>query len=186
MSETIQAKTGERSQHDGQPPAGDDRGPGQQCFRRIDHIAIAVHDLEDAIQFFTEVLGFRLERRLAIRGARTGMNSAEMEHSGIRFVLCQGTEPESQVSKLLAHAGPGVAHIALEVDDVHGTVDELKSRGLRFDTPVIEGPGLRQAFSSRCANSGLSFEFIARNGEEGFLADNVQQLFDQLERSGAY
>ncbi len=115
------------------------------------------------------------------------MRSAELESGGgLKFVLCQGTEPESQVSRLVSEFGPGVAHIALEVDDVARTVDELRRRGLGFDTSVIEGPGLTQSFSSRDRNTGLSFEFIKRNGEHGFVDDNIQSLFDQLERSDSY
>jgi methylmalonyl-CoA/ethylmalonyl-CoA epimerase len=155
-------------------------------YERIDHIAIAVRDLEQGIALFEGVLGFRLMRRLEVKGQRTGMISAEMEYNGIKFVLCQGTEPESQVSKLIENYGPGVAHVAVAVDNVHETVSRLRARGLNFDTSVIEGPGLHQAFSSRCTNSGLSFEFIRRGEEEGFLESNVQQLFEQLERSGAY
>jgi methylmalonyl-CoA/ethylmalonyl-CoA epimerase len=155
-------------------------------YHRIDHIAFAVRDLEAGIRMFETVLGFTLVRRLQIQGKRTGMVSAEMEHNGLKFVLCQGTEPESQVSKLIAHYGPGVAHIAVEVTDPHATVQELTARGLTFDTSVIEGPGLQQAFSSRCANSGVSFEFIRRTSEQGFLEANVQELFDQLENSGKF
>ena len=155
-------------------------------YHRIDHIAIAVPDLEIAIPFFSDILGFNLIRRLETKGKRTGMISAEMECNGIRFVLCQGTEPESQVSRLIEKHGPGVAHIALAVDDVHAMVKDLSSRGMKFDTSVIEGPGLQQAFSTRDGNSGLAFEFIARGGEEGFLQSNVQALFDQLENSGSY
>ena len=155
-------------------------------FARIDHIAFAVHDLEAAVEFFGGVVGFELVRRLETRGKRTGMISAEMECNGIKFVLCQGTEPESQVSKLIEHFGPGVAHVALAVDDVAATVAQLKEDGLKFDTSVITGPGLQQAFSSRDGNSGLAFEFIHREGEEGFLSANVQDLFDQLENSGSY
>jgi methylmalonyl-CoA/ethylmalonyl-CoA epimerase len=155
-------------------------------YIKIDHIAIAVRNLDVAVEFFSKTLGFELTRRLTTRGQRTGMISAEMEHNGIKFVLCQGTEPESQVSKLISNYGPGVAHIALEVKDVVSIVDDLSARGLRFDTSVVQGPGLTQAFSSRCTNSGLSFEFINRNAESGFLESNVQQLFDQLEKSGAY
>ncbi|HEV2739806.1 MAG TPA: VOC family protein [Candidatus Elarobacter sp.] len=155
-------------------------------YQRIDHIAFAVRDLEAAIEFFGNVVGFELIRRLETRGKRTGMLSAEMECNGIKFVLCQGTEPESQVSKLIEHFGAGVAHVALAVDDVGATVAELKERGLKFDTSVITGPGLQQAFSSRDSNSGLAFEFIHREGEDGFLSTNVQDLFDQLENSGSY
>lgn len=57
---------------------------------------------------------------------------------------------------------------------------------MRFDTSVIEGPGLTQAFTSRDANTGLSFELIKRSGEQGFVDDNIQVLFDQLEQSGSY
>src|ERR1700693_149780 len=117
-------------------------GGSTSQFRRIDYIAIAVLDLETSIYFFQNVLGFELKRRLHIKGRATSMISAELEINGIRFVLCQGTEPSSQVSELVRHHGVGVAHIALEVDDVDATVEALKSRGLAFDTSVIRGPGL--------------------------------------------
>ena len=155
-------------------------------YRRIDHIALAVADLERAIVLFQNVLGFELKRRRHIEGARTGMLSAEFEANGIRFVLCQGTEPESQVSQLVRHFGVGLAHVALEVDDVEHTVELLKQNGLAFDTSVIRGPGLVQAFSSRCDNTGTSFEIISRSGEDGFVDANIQDLFRQLEQSGKY
>ncbi len=155
-------------------------------FTRIDHIAIAVIDLEQAIQFYTGVLGFTLVRRLKINGKRSGMVSAEIESNNIKLVLCQGLEPESQVSRLIENHGPGVAHIAIEVDDVEASVADLKNRGLEFATSVIGGPKLQQAFSSRDANSGIAFEFIRRGEETGFLESNVQDLFDQMEKSGSY
>jgi methylmalonyl-CoA/ethylmalonyl-CoA epimerase len=155
-------------------------------LQRIDHIALAVLDMEQAIHLFRDVLGFELMHRRHIKGARTGMVSAEMQHNGMRFVLCQGTEPESQVSQLVEHFGVGIAHVAIEVDDVDDAVQLLKGRGLSFDTDIIRGNGLTQAFSSRCPNTGMSFEVIRREGEEGFLDSNVQDLFEQLEQSGKY
>ena len=156
-------------------------------YMGIDHVAIAVRDLDPAIALFRDVLGFRLVRRLTIRGKKTGMLSAEMEHNGIKFVLCQGTEPESQVSRLIEEYGPGVAHIAMRVADAHDTMENLQTRGMSFDTNVIEGQGLKQTFTSRCRNSGLSFEFIQRDPcQGGFVETNVQQLFDQLETQGTY
>ncbi|MDF3983895.1 VOC family protein [Luteibacter sp. PPL201] len=155
-------------------------------YGRIDHVAIAVRDLEDGIRFFVDLLGFQLMQRRVITGKRTGMVSAELEHNGIKFVLCQGTEPESQVSMLIEKFGPGVAHIALAVDDVEATSAQLRKRGMSFDTSIIRGPGLIQLFSSRDMNSGMSFEFIQRDGEANFSEDNVRALFAQLENSGAY
>ncbi len=165
---------------------GQDRKEGGIRYRSIDHIAIAVVNLEAAVQLFSEVLGFTVKKRLHINGAKTGMRSAEMEHGGLKFVLCQGTEPESQVARLIDAYGPGVAHVALEVEDVAVAVAELGARGMKFDTTVIEGPGLTQAFTSRDPNSGLSIELIKRNGEAGFVEANVQELFDQLEKSGSF
>ncbi|MBA3487338.1 MAG: VOC family protein [Lysobacter sp.] len=155
-------------------------------YRRIDHIALAVADIERAIDLFQHVLGFELKLRRHIEGARTGMLSAEFEANGIRFVLCQGTEPESQVSRLVEHFGVGLAHVAFEVDDVDLTVDALTRKGLAFDTTVIRGPGLVQAFSSRCNNTGTSFEFISRSGETDFVDANIHDLFRQLEHSGKF
>ncbi|MER9774916.1 VOC family protein [Mesorhizobium sp. M0220] len=152
----------------------------------IDHIALAVHKLDDAIHLFQDVLGFKLRRRLHIKGKKTGMVCADMVRNDMCFVLCQGTEPESQVSQLVQNCGVGLAHVALAVDDVSAAVNTLRERGLSFDTTIIEGPGLTQAFSSRCPNTGISFELIHRNGEEAFLENNVQELFEQLEQAGKY
>ena len=158
----------------------------EKVYKKIDHIAIAVVELEEGIDFYCNTLGFKLIRRRSISGKRTGMISAELEHHGIKFVLCQGTEPESQVSRLIQSFGPGVAHLALAVDDVEAVANDLREKGLAFDTTVIKGSGLTQVFSSRDPNSGLSFEFIQRNGEHEFLEENVQQLFAQLEASESY
>jgi methylmalonyl-CoA/ethylmalonyl-CoA epimerase len=158
----------------------------QVKYQAIDHIAIAVRDLEPAVEYFTNVLGFVLVRRRKVDGAKSGMLSAELEHGPIKFVLCQGTEPESQVSRLIENFGPGIAHIALRVDDVVGSRDVLAGRGQTFDTSIIGKVPLRQVFTSRDLNTGLSFEFIERRGEEGFLDENVNDLFSQLEKSGAY
>ncbi|WP_241243223.1 VOC family protein [Xanthomonas oryzae] len=155
-------------------------------YHKIDHIALAVDDLEASIALFRDQLGFVLTGRRHITGKTTGMRSAEMQHGDLIFVLCQSTEPQSQVSRLIAHHGAGVAHIALRVDDAHATAKHLRERGLAFDTNVIEGQGLRQIFSDRSELTGLSFEFIERNGEVGFQDASVSELLAQLERSVAY
>lgn len=178
MTNAIEEQTGvlaiSESTHEGLP------------FLAIDHIALAVDDLAGAIVLFRDVLGFVLIRELHVQGATTGMKSAEFEANGMRFVLCKGTEPQSQVSQLVANHGVGVAHVALAVKDVDETVDWLKSRGLAFDTGIIRSPGLTQAFSSRSKLTGLSIEVISRNGVNGFADNNIQELFEQLESSGRY
>lgn len=161
-------------------------GPPPPRFHAIDHVALAVRELEPAIELFRDVLGFDLRCRRTTKGSKTGMVSAEMVLNDIKFVLCQGTEPESQVSRLIDEYGPGVAHVALRVDDVRGLTEDLVARGMAFDTTVIGNDSLRQRFSSRNPNTGLVFEFIERHGEEHFRDQNVDDLFEQLERKNAY
>jgi methylmalonyl-CoA/ethylmalonyl-CoA epimerase len=151
----------------------------------IDHVAIAVHDLEQSIAFFTNVLGFELRERRKTEGRQTAMISAVLKAGPLTFVLLQGTSPDSQVSKFVEHYGAGVQHIAVGVKDLPRIADELRSAGLEFDTSVIESPGLRQIFTHRDSGSGLMIEFIERMGGD-FSDQSVQNLFQQLEQKDTF
>jgi methylmalonyl-CoA/ethylmalonyl-CoA epimerase len=151
----------------------------------IDHIAIAVQDLEKSITFFTKVFGFELKERRKTEGKHTAMVSAVLKAGQITFVLLQGTSPDSQVSKFIEHYGPGVQHIAIGVKNLPRVAEELRTAGLGFDTSVIESPGLRQIFTTRDSGSGIMVEFIERMGGD-FSDQSVQQLFEQLEKKDSF
>jgi methylmalonyl-CoA epimerase len=151
----------------------------------IDHVAIAVHDLEESIKLYTEVLGFELKERRRTEGKVTAMISAVLKAGPVTVVLLQGTTPESQVSRFVEHFGSGVQHLALGVQNLPELAEELKAAGMEFDTTVISSPGLRQIFSKRDQGSGMMFELIERMGGD-FSDQSVQQLFEQLEKKDAY
>ena len=151
----------------------------------IDHIAIAVHDLEESIGLYTRVLGFELVERRKTEGKTTAMISAVLKAGPITVVLLQGTTPESQVAKYVEHYGPGVQHLAIAVKNLPELAEALKAEGLKFDTTVITSPGLRQIFSHRDPGSGMMFELIERLGGD-FSDQSVQQLFQQLEAKDSY
>lgn len=151
----------------------------------IDHVAIAVRDLETSIKLYTEVLGFELKERRRTEGKQTGMVSAVLKAGPITVVLLEGTSPESQVSRFVEHFGPGVQHLAIGVENLPEMAEELKEAGMEFDTTVIESPGLRQIFSKRDMGSGMMFEFIERMGGD-FSDQSVQNLFEQLEKKNAF
>ncbi|HEX3131749.1 MAG TPA: VOC family protein [Thermoanaerobaculia bacterium] len=153
--------------------------------KSVDHIAIAVHDLEASIKFYSEVLGFQLRERRETKGEKTAMISAVMVAGPITAVLLQGTSPESQVSRFVENYGAGVQHIAIGVENLPAMAEELKAAGMEFDTNVIEGGGLRQIFSHRDSGSGMMFEFIERLGGD-FSDESVKNLFEQLEKKNAY
>lgn len=151
----------------------------------IDHVAIAVRDLEESIRFYTDTLGFELKERRRTEGKQTAMISAVLNAGPITVVLLQGTSPESQVSRFVEHFGPGVQHLALGVQDLPKMAEELTAAGLEFDTTVIESPGLRQIFTARDPGSGMMFELIERMGGD-FSDQSVQNLFEQLEKKNAF
>lgn len=153
--------------------------------RSVDHVAIAVHDLEASIQFFTQVLGFELHERRKTEGKHTAMVSAVIKAGPLTFVLLQGTSPESQVSKFVEHYGAGVQHVAIGVENLPEMAEDLKASGMEFDTNIITSPGLKQIFTKRDTGSGLMIEFIERLGGD-FSDQSVQQLFEQLEQKDSF
>lgn len=159
--------------------------PMAKYARNIDHVAIAVHDLEASIEFYSKVMGFQLHERRKTEGKNTAMISAVLKAGPVTVVLLQGTSPDSQVSKFVDRFGAGVQHIALGVENLPEMAEELKAAGMEFDTTVISSPGLRQIFSRRDEGSGMMFEFIERMGGD-FTDQSVQQLFEQLEKKDAY
>ncbi len=153
----------------------------------IDHVAIAVRDLEEAIKYYRDVMGFELDGRRETKGKKTAMISAVMKAGPLTFVLIQGTSPESQVSRYVEKYGPGVQHIAIGLDGLPSVADRLKEDGMDFDTNVIKGNGLLQIFSHREENSGMMFEFIEHVEPDGDFSDeSVQNLFEQLEEKDAF
>ncbi|NQZ12287.1 MAG: VOC family protein [Algicola sp.] len=68
---------------------------------RIDHLAISVPDLAEALSYYLDVLGFTLESRLETNGNYTGMVSAVVRAAKFSIVLLQGTTPKSQVSGMM-------------------------------------------------------------------------------------
>ncbi|MFZ5827836.1 MAG: VOC family protein [Bacillota bacterium] len=131
-----------------------------QRLEAVDHLAIAVEDLEAAVAFYRDRLGFEEAERRTTQGVKTGMESVVMLGGPLKIVLLKGTSPESQVSRYVEEYGPGVQHVAFRVTGIEEVVADLKERGLEFDTGIIQGTGLKQAFSAREPVSGMMFEII--------------------------
>jgi methylmalonyl-CoA/ethylmalonyl-CoA epimerase len=155
------------------------------CIVCVDHIAIAVADLEESIDWYTRKLGFRLIERRMTRGERTGMISAVVVAGGAVVVLVQGLEPDSQVSKFVSIFGAGVQHVALSVENLEQAMKQVTAAGGVADTPVIQDEGIRQVFLRRDAGSGVRIELIERKGGD-FSDKSVQQLFRAFETNDLY
>lgn len=151
----------------------------------VDHVAIAVSDLDSAINWYTANFPFRvIERRLTC-GERTAMMSAVLQAGSATLVLVQGTTPESQVSKFVRHFGCGVQHLALQVKDLDAAIQRLAENGTIVDTPIISDEGIRQIFLHRDDDSGVRIELIERRGGN-FTDQSVGRLFRAFETNDLY
>jgi 4-hydroxyphenylpyruvate dioxygenase-like putative hemolysin len=153
----------------------------------VDHLAIAVTDLDASIAWYCQVLGAQLIERRVTEGKKTGMISAVLTVANLTHVLLQGIGPDSQVSRFIDAYGPGVQHIAVAVSDLYAVAAELDNSGVELATSIIEGAGIRQLFTRRDPVSGMMYELIERYEPGGHFTDeSVRELFLQLESRGYF
>lgn len=154
------------------------------CARRIDHVAIAVQNMDEAVAMFEQHYGFTVVERRKVEGEFSGMIMVTMQAGGVTFVLCEGDSPKSNVCQYIERFGPGVQHVAIEVRDQPQLVDDLRERRADLLTGIVSSPGLDQTFTRRDANTGMQFEFVTRTQNTGF--NNVKELFTAMERENVY
>jgi methylmalonyl-CoA/ethylmalonyl-CoA epimerase len=112
----------------------------------IDHVAIAVADLEAAIGVFEEVLGMKVKHREEVGGFKVKI--ATLSTGGTDIELIQATSDDSPVAKFLAERGPGIHHIALLVPDIDQALGVLREQGVQLidETSRPGKDGSRVAF----------------------------------------
>lgn len=149
----------------------------------IDHVAIAVIDLEQTARWYQDVLGFEIIEKRFTEGNHTAMNSVVLKSGSAVLVLIQGTTPDSQVNRFIAKFGPGVQHLALAVDDIDAAIAQAGNDNLEIEP--IESEGLRQVFLKRDPVSGVRIELIERRGGT-FSDDSVRRLFRAFEHKDVF
>lgn len=106
-------------------------------FTHIDHVGVAVPDLDDAIAFYRDTLGMALlhEETNEEQGVREAMMA--VGDSGSCIQLLAPLSPESTIAKFLDRNGQGIQQLAYRVEDIDAVCATLRERGLRllYDTP---------------------------------------------------
>jgi methylmalonyl-CoA/ethylmalonyl-CoA epimerase len=97
---------------------------------KINHIGIAVHDIEEAAKFYTEVLGLTMEGMEEVPDQKVKV--AFFPIGEVRIELIQPTSPDSPVAKHLEKKGQGMHHIAYQVEDTAAKVEQLLSDEVRM------------------------------------------------------
>lgn len=96
----------------------------------LDHVGIAVSDLNASLRFFCDVLGLHLETSEEIQSQR--VKAHFVSAGGATLELLEATSPESPIARFLERRGPGLHHVALRVDDVEAALEHLRQRGVRL------------------------------------------------------
>ena len=124
----------------------------------LDHVGIAVGDLEQSLAFFRDVLGLRVEAPEEVASQQVRAHFLHMGLSSLE--LLEATAPESPIAKFLGARGPGLHHVALRVEDIDRTLAYLQDRGVRLIDRVARpgAEGARVAFIHPSATGGVLLE----------------------------
>jgi len=133
----------------------------------IDHVGIAVADLDEAIAFYRDVMGLELYHRETNerQGVREAMMRAPGNAGGAVVQLLAPLTPESTIAKFLSRSGPGMQQLAYRVSDLDAASDALRAKGLRliYDQAIVGTANSRVNFIHPKDAGGVLVELV----EEG-------------------
>ena len=129
-------------------------------FNRVDHIGVAVEDLDASLELYERDYGMKLVHRETV--AEQGVEAVLLDVGENHIELLSPTSPDTPVGKFLAKKGPGMHHVAYQVDDIESTLATLKEAGLRLidETPRTGIRNSRVAFLHPATAGGLLTEIV--------------------------
>ena len=137
-------------------------------FRKIDHVGIAVPDLDEAIAFYRDTFGVvsvheEVNEAQGVREAMLAVGDGDT-----RIQLLAPLDESSTIAKFLGRNGPGIQQLAYTVDDIESTSDALRSRGLRllYDEPRPGTAGSRVNFIHPKDAGGVLVELVQPASQE--------------------
>jgi methylmalonyl-CoA/ethylmalonyl-CoA epimerase len=127
---------------------------------RIEHVALAVSDLDASIAHYERMWGLSVSHRERVDDQ--GVEEAMLPLGDSNLQLIAPTGSGTTVQRFIERRGEGLHHIAYEVDDLTDVLNQLKSQGVRLidETPRRGGRGHMVAFVHPSANHGLLVELI--------------------------
>lgn len=129
--------------------------------RAIHHVGVAVEDLDAAVATYERLFGGRLEHRERVE--EQGVEAASLRLGESRVELLAALGDDTPVGRFLAKRGPGMHHVAYEVDDVATALAELAGQGVELiDTTPRRGMfGLQVAFVHPESVQGVLSEVVS-------------------------
>jgi methylmalonyl-CoA/ethylmalonyl-CoA epimerase len=129
-------------------------------FGRIDHIGVAVDDLEEAVSLYSERLGMPVQHRETVE--QQGVEAVLLGVGESHVELLRPLSPDTAVGRFLENNGPGMHHVAYGTDDIDAALDQARAAGLALidDRPRTGIRGSRVAFVHPKSTGGVLTELV--------------------------
>jgi methylmalonyl-CoA/ethylmalonyl-CoA epimerase len=133
--------------------------------KKINHIGIAVDSLEEAIPIYRDIMGLKLLGTEEVASQKVKVAFFQAGESKIE--LLESTHPEGPIGKHVERKGPGVHHLAFEVDDIAKALKEAEAAGARLlnKEPIAGAHGTQVAFIHP-ADTGKVLVELCKSGDE--------------------
>jgi methylmalonyl-CoA epimerase len=134
-------------------------------FTAVDHVGVAVDDLEAALALYRDALGMPLVHRETV--AEQGVEAALLDVGESHIELLSPLGPDTAVGKFLARKGPGLHHVAYRVDSVDDALAALSKAGMRLidEQPRTGIRNSRVAFVHPSSTGGVLTEIVQPAGD---------------------
>jgi methylmalonyl-CoA/ethylmalonyl-CoA epimerase len=133
-------------------------------LKRLAHVAVLVPDLEEALKFWQNRLGLKLDHVESVSSMEVRIAFLPLGESEIELV--QPTSENTGLAKYLAKRGPGLHHICIEVEDIAAKLEELKDEGVQLidKEPQWMEDGRQLAFIHPRSSGGVLVELYQLPG----------------------
>ncbi|WP_424237212.1 methylmalonyl-CoA epimerase [Bhargavaea ginsengi] len=135
-------------------------------MEKVDHIGIAVKDLDAVLPYYTDTLGIPL---IGIEEVPTqGLKVAFLNAGNVKLELLEPVSDTSAVAKFIEKRGEGVHHIAFGVTGIRERMEELREHGVRLlsDGPLPGAGGAQVAFMHPKSSYGVLYELCDKSGDQ--------------------
>jgi methylmalonyl-CoA epimerase len=128
---------------------------------RIDHVAIAVKDLDDALAFYRDALGLEVTGRREVPAE--GVEIAFLPTDDTEIELLTPLDPENSIGRFLEKRGEGIHHLCVGVEDIEAAVAQLKDEGARVLSEIkSHADGTRYVFIHPKSTHGVLMELYQK------------------------
>lgn len=132
-------------------------------LNKIDHLGVAVKNLEASLEFYAESLGLGCTGEEIVPEQKVKVAFLPIGETSIE--LLEATDPDSPIAKFIEAKGEGVHHVAFRVENLEEALAELKAKGVRLidEKPRVGAHGARIAFIHPKASNGVLVELCERS-----------------------